>query len=190
MRRPAALLVVAALSAALGCQGDSGSADGRATAGELRRTGLTLYLPDLTGLPGEAADTPGPGVVDADPSSGAGQSGEPLDAMPDSISVRAGAVVVTYRGEDGQDFRLVEQQAPSEPLCAAVEQIADSSCEESGGVMLSTMEELATLAVVRDGTLLVLRDVVVESRPGLVEALSAALRGAPVVPVEELAAIG
>lgn len=112
-----------------------------------------------------------------------------LEGEPSGVEVDDGVVVVTYAGGDGPAQELHQQPVPRGSLCRAVPQIAGSECAEEDGVLRSTMEEMATVAVVRGDTLLVLRGLVREADPGMVEAAVALLREAPAASPEQLAAV-
>ena len=75
-----------------------------------------------------------------------------------AVEVQGDTVLVTYTRGGRDAYRLLQGPVPRGSLCRAVSQLAGSECTEAGGVMRSTMEESATVAVVRDSTLLVLRD--------------------------------
>lgn len=171
-----------------GCDSDGDRR--RALAQQLRETGLTLYLPDFVGqLPAAVLDTPEPGVEERGaaprPTSPAPQE----QARPAAVEVAADGVLVTYTRGDTTAYQLQQQQVPGGPLCGAVPQLAGSDCVEADGMMRSTMEETATLAVVRGNTLLVLRGLVTETHPDMIDAAVEVLRAAPPSSPEQLAAI-
>lgn len=188
-----ALLAVVAL---VGCStgddrgGDTGDESPSSLAAQLEETGLVLYVPDLAGhLPSGFVDGPEPGVRDMDPES---SEGSPVTearetARPTRVEVVGDEVVFTYTRGSVYAYRLQQMAAPDGPLCRAVEQSAGSSCAEEGGVMRSTMEEMATVAVVRGDTLLVLHDIVVEPDPDMLAAAVGALREAPAASPDDLA---
>ena len=190
------LLLVVALG---GCRPADDTADDtggatRATrqsslAAQLDETGLVLYLPDLAGhLSTGFVDGPEPGVRDMDPEpsgSPATEAGE--TARPSEVEVVRGVVVLTYTRDGLDAYRLEQMPVPDRPLCRAVSQLAGATCTDAGGVMRSTMEEMATVAMVRGDTLLVLRDLVVEPDPDLLAAAVRALREAPSASSTDLA---
>ena len=99
-------------------------------------------------------------------------------ARPTAVKVAEGGVIVTYTRGGTDAYELLQRRVPKRPLCVAVPQIAGSECTEAGGVMRSTMEETATIAVVRGDTLLVLHGLVIETHPEIVDSAVSILRDA------------
>lgn len=121
-------------------------------------TGLTLYLPDVPG------------------------------AVPAATKVVEGRVETQYETDGLYAFSLTQQRVPKGDLCAAL--LApdhQEGCEVSNGVMRETFEELSSVAVVRGETVLVVRNLVTEVEPGLLDVVVRALRGAPEVDATDLA---
>jgi hypothetical protein len=121
-------------------------------------TGLTLYLPDVPG------------------------------AEPGATQVVEGRVETQYESDDLYAFTLVQQPVPEGDLCAAL--LAphhQAGCEAGNGVMHETFEEMSSVAVVRGETVLVVRNLVTEVEPGLLDEVVRALRSAPEVDAADLA---
>ena len=157
---------------------------------ELEGTGLSLYLPTLAGrLPVVGDDGPEPGVRDMEPVPS--PTGPPPEetAVPTSVTVREGDVVVGYERDGRAAYELLLTSVPEGDLCRAVPQVADSQCSERPGVMTSVMEEQASVAVVRGETMLVLRGLVVESHPRALTTAVRILQQTPSVSAQELAEV-
>jgi hypothetical protein len=121
-------------------------------------TGLVLYLPDVPG------------------------------AEPVATKVVEGRVETQYEADDLYAFTLTQQPVPEGDLCAAlVAPHHQEGCEDGNGVMRETFEEMSSVAVVRGETLLVIRNLVTEVRPGLLDQVVVALQAAPEVDAAELA---
>ncbi len=189
MRAAAGVLAVAAVLALLvGLWLGRGGDPEAERAAQLSEVGLTLYLPELAGnLPSGVVDEVEPGVDDQDPAPAHPGGGD--QPRPTQVRVTKGVVFVTYTVSGRPTYTLTQQTVPVGPLCQSVAQPAGSDCTVGDGVLRSSMEEMATLAVVRGGTLLVLRGLVVEANPGLLDAAVTALQTAPAVSAEELASI-
>lgn len=190
--RAAVTVAGAAIALALltGCQPDSSGGSSGALASELRETGVVLYLPELAGqLPAEVVDEVEPGVEDVTPASEPAAPSPPEQARPTEVAVEAGVVVVSYTSGGRHTYTLQQQPVPRGSLCTAVPQTAGSECTERAGVLRSTMEEMATVAVARGNTLLTLRGLVIEANPDLLEAAVEVLQEAPAISPEQLAAV-
>ena len=121
-------------------------------------TGLTLYLPDIPG------------------------------AVPAATKIVEGRVETRYETDGLYAFTLTQQGVPEGDLCAALlVPHHQAGCEAGNGVMRETFEEMSSVAVVRGETLLVVRNLVTEVKPGLLDEVVRALRGAPKVDVADLA---
>jgi hypothetical protein len=105
-------------------------------------------------------------------------------AAPRSSDVWADRVVTSY----GAGVGLVQEPDPGGDLCAALADVrmADDACTSEGGVVVTTMEEMSGVGLVRDGTLLYWRGLVTEADPGLVDRAAASLRQAPVATLADL----
>ncbi|MGZ5415845.1 MAG: hypothetical protein ACXWDI_01585 [Nocardioides sp.] len=121
-------------------------------------TGLTLYLPDVPG------------------------------AEPAATKVVEGRVETQYETDGLYAFTLAQQRVPEGDLCAALLAPAhQEGCETGDGLMRETFEEMSAVAVVRGETVLVVRNLVTEVEPGLLDEVARALRGAPEVDAVDLA---
>jgi hypothetical protein len=121
-------------------------------------TGLTVYLPDVPG------------------------------AVPVGTKVVEGRVETRYETDGLYAFTLAQQQVPEGDLCAALlPPHHQEGCEAGDGVMRETFEEMSSVAVVRGETVLVVRNLVTEVKPGLLDEMVRALRGAPEVDATDLA---
>ena len=121
-------------------------------------TGLTLYLPDVPG------------------------------ADPATTKVVEGRVETQYETDGLYAFTLVQRRVPEGDLCAAL--LApdhQEGCEARNGVLRETFEEMSSVAVVRGETVLLIRNLVTEVKPGLLDEVVRALRGAPEVDATDLA---
>ena len=105
-------------------------------------------------------------------------------ARPEGSQVWADRVVTSYGGGVG----LVQQPAPDGDLCVALADVrmADDACTSEAGVVVTTMEEMSGVGLVREGTLLYWRSLVTEADPGLVDRAVSALREAPSATVQDL----
>ena len=121
-------------------------------------TGLTLYLPEVPG------------------------------AQPATTKVVEGRVETRFETDGLYAFTLTQQQVPEGDLCAAL--LAphhQQGCEATDGVLRETFEEMSSVAVVRGETLLLIRNLVTEVEPGLLEEVVGALRDAPAADLADLA---
>ncbi|WP_156409722.1 hypothetical protein [Nocardioides sp. Soil796] len=110
----------------------------------------------------------------------------------DEVRVEAGSVLVDYdhTHEDRHAYTLVLSKAPSGDLCGAQgtgEQDDGSTCTSEDDRMSSTFEEMGSFSLRRDGTLLTLSNLVIESDPGIEERAFTALEAAEPVPADDLA---
>ena len=121
-------------------------------------TGLTLYLPDIPG------------------------------AVPAATKVVEGRVETRYETDGLYAFTLTQQRVPEGDLCAALlPPHHQEGCEAGDGVMRETFEEMSSVAVLRGDTVLVIRNLVTEVKPGLLDEVVRALRSAPAVDAADLA---
>jgi hypothetical protein len=121
-------------------------------------TGLTLYLPEVPG------------------------------AEPVATKVVEGRVETQYETDGLYAFTLAQHRVPEGDLCAAL--LAphhQEGCEAGNGVLRETFEEMSSVAVVRGETVLVVRNLVTEVEPGLLDEVVRALRRAPEVDAADLA---
>ena len=88
----------------------------------------------------------------------------------------------------GDGLTLVQLAEPGADLCAALVDVrlADDTCRVDGDSVVTSMEEMGGVGVVRDGTLLYWSGLVTEADPGLVDRAARALRDAPAASGDDL----
>lgn len=149
MRTAVALLCAGSAAVAFGCTAPAD--EPRDPTVQLPAVGFVLFDPELDG------------------------------AQPVTTTVDADHVSTTYEWAEHQGFTLSQQPDPGSDLCEALagRRMAGDSCAVKGGVMVTRMEEMSGVALVRDETLLFASGLVTEADAGLLDRATEALRAAP-----------
>ncbi len=113
-------------------------------------------------------------------------------AEPVETTVYADHISTTYDSPERTGFTLSQQPDPQRNLCAALarRRMAGDTCSVTEGVMVTRMEEMSGVALVRDGTLLFASSLVTEADDALLDRAIEALRTAPVATLADLGEVG
>ncbi|GAA4669919.1 hypothetical protein [Nocardioides nanhaiensis] len=109
-------------------------------------------------------------------------------AEPVSVQVRRRMLEVRYERDDVHVFLLLVQRAPQGDLCprGEGEQPDGGTCTSDGDTLLTSFEEMGSASLRRDGVLLTVGALVIESDAGLQQRALDALAGADPISAEEL----
>jgi len=113
-------------------------------------------------------------------------------AEPVSVQVRRRMLEVRYERDDLHVFSLLVRPAPQGELCprGQGEQPDGGTCTSDGDTLLTAFEEMGSASLRRDGVLLTVGALVIESDAGLQQRALDALADADPISAEELSRVG